>query len=381
MALSITDLFKPVTADQALDSFLSILEELGMPARSWRAAGVARTILRVVAITYAGFTEVMAAFIRSGFLETAEGDWLRALAYYLFGVEPREATFATGEAQLTNAGGGIWSYAADAFRIINPTTKKAYANTEAFTLNPGDVLLVDFRAVEIGSDSSSGPGTITALETPLESVSVTNPAAFVGLDLETDEEIRKLCKAKLAAISVRGPRGAYEYAVRTAKLGDGSPVNVNRHQVSKSSSTGTVTIYIAAPSGAPTAADIDAVIASVEEHARPDTVTATVLAATEVPVSRSLTIWAKRIDGVSASDIKDFVDLALIEAASTYPIGGIPKPPSLQGYLYADFLAGVCKSAHASIFDVDGTGADVALNAGQVAVLTTTTEVRIVDVS
>lgn len=381
MASSITELFQPITADEAMETFLSTLETLGIPAKSWREGGVARTILRVVAITYAAFTVVMVAFIKSAFLETAEGKWLRAVAYYVFGVEARDATFATGQAQLSNTGGGIFTYDPDTFRIINPTSKKAYANTEAFTLNPGDVKLVAFRAVEIGSASSSGPGTITELETPLAGVTVTNPASFVGLDDADDDEVRKLCRAKVASVSVRGPRGAYEYAVRVAKLIDGTPVNINRHSVSPSSSTGVVTVYVASPSGAPTTADIDAVKEAVELYARPDSVTANVLAATEVPVSRTLTIWAKRIDGVSADSLKANVDAALTAELATYPIGGIPKPPATQGYLYADFLSGVCKATHTSIFDVDGEGSDVALNPGQVAILTATTEVRLVDVS
>lgn len=381
MALTVEQLTKPLTEEEVLESFLSILETLGLPARSWRTGGVVRTILRVVARTYSGFTSLMAAAIKSGFLETAEGPWLTLLALHVFGVVRREATFATGTIQLTNGGGGIYAFNADEVRFLWPAEGKAYTNSEAFTLAPGETKGVAIRAVEVGAASSAPPGSITALETVLLGVTVTNPASVVGQDEEKDPELRTACRNKLAALSVRGPRGAYAYAVRQAVRPDGSAVDINRLSVSPSSSTGVVTVYVASPSGAPSAADLEYIEESIETYARPDSVTANVVAATEVPLTRTLTVWAKRTDGVSAEDVKKLVEDALVTEIALYPIGGIPKPPDAQGYLYADFLAGVVKSAHASIYDVDGAGADVALSPGQVATLEATVTVRVVEVS
>ncbi len=63
--LSIDDLVTQVTEDQALEKFLSILETLKVPARSWRQGGVYRNILRTAARTYSGFTSVMAEFAKA----------------------------------------------------------------------------------------------------------------------------------------------------------------------------------------------------------------------------------------------------------------------------------------------------------------------------
>lgn len=378
--LSIDDLTKAPSEEAVLETFLLNLETLGVPARSWRVGGVSRTILRVVARTYAGFAALIALAIKAMFLETSSGAWLTLLAYYVYGVSRVEATFATGQVQLTNGGGGIYTLNPGELRVLWTATGKAYTNTSTFTLNPGDVLLVDVQAVEQGSASSAPVGAVTSFETVLLGVTVTNPAAIVGLDEETDDTLRAACKAKLAALSVRGPRGAYAYAVRVAVRGDGTPVNVNRLQVSASSSTGVVTVYVAAPSGAPDPTDLDYIETSIEDVARPDSVTVNVLAATMVPVTRTLTVWARRVDGVSAADIQGMVETSLVNAIASYPIGGIPKPPSTQGYLYADFLAGTAKGAHVAIFDVDGGGADVALDPGEVATLTATVDVRLVEV-
>lgn len=387
MALAIDDLIKPVTEDQTLETFLSILETLGLPARSWRTGGVARTILRVVAATYAGYTRLMSEAIKAGFLETATGDWLTLLARYVFNVERREATFATGQVTVTNIGGFIGTFAAETFRVLWSSEGRAYVNSDpaGFSIvagSPGapSTVTIDVRAVEAGSDSSAPPGAIKALETSYAGVSVTNVDSVVGSDAQSDEELRAACRAKLAAISVRGPRGAYEYAVSVATRPDGTAVDINRHAISPSSSTGIVNVYVAAPSGPPAAADLGYVRESIEEHARPDSVTVNVYAATAVPFSRTLTVWAKRTDGVSADAIKTLVEDALVAEVAAYPIGGIPKPPSTQGYLYADFIAGVAKGAHSSIYDVDGAGSDLALAPGEVATLASVVvSVRIVE--
>jgi hypothetical protein len=379
--ISIEELVAPQSADEVFETFLTELETLGVPAKSWRKGGVARTILRVVAKTYSGFTELMADAISAGFLETATGSWLTVLAKQVFNVERQEATFATGELLFTNTGGGIYSFNEDEVRALWEDEGKAYANAESFTLNPAESKLIAVRAVEVGSASSAPPNTITELETFILGVTVTNPEAVVGNDAETDEELRTACRNKLAALSVRGPRDAYAFAVREAKRPDGSSVDINRQQVSPSSSTGTVTVYVASPSGAPSPTDIQYVEESIEAIARPDSVTVTVLAATEVPLTRTVTVWARRTSGVSAESIKTAVEKALIDEIKVYPIGGIPKPPSSQGYLYEDFLAGVVKGAHLSIYDVDGLGDDVALAPGDVVTLAATVTVRIVEVS
>jgi hypothetical protein len=160
-----------------------------------------------------------------------------------------------------------------------------------------------------------------------------------------------------------------------------TPVNVNRFSITPSSSTGVVTVTIASPSGTPSVADIEGVENSIEAIARPDSVTKDVVAASTVALSRTLTVWAKRVEGVSASDISTLVNTALVPAIAAYPIGGITKPPATQGYLYADFIAGTVIGAHSSIYDVDGVGDDVPLAPDEVATLATTISVRIIEVS
>lgn len=380
MSLTITELFTPLTTEQVVETILTSLETIGLPARSWRQGGALRVIIVVLATLYAGFTQVASAFIQSGFLETAVGGWLTLLARNVYGVEREPASFASADLTLVNGGGGSFTEGIGEISVKNPATGKVYTNTEAFTLLPSETATVAFQAVEVGSASSTAPGTITEFVTAMLGVTVTNETAFVGSDAQGDADLKAACRAKLGALSLRGPRGAYEYAVSVALRNDGSPVDINRVSISAFSSTGIVDVYCASPSGAPVPSDLDDVAASIELYARPDTVTVNVLAVTEVPVAEVLTVYARRTPGLSSTDLQTQIDGALINAIKSYPIGGLPTPPSAQGYLYGDFIAGTVKAVHPSIYHVTGQ-VDVLLNAGEVAVLAQSAlTVRITDV-
>jgi len=320
----------------------------------------------------------MAAAIKAGFLESATGAWLALLAKNVYGVDKILATFATGQVQVSNAGGGVYPFNPGELQVKNSSTGAVYANTASITLNPTDVLLVDIQALIAGSASTSAAGTIDALVTELVDVTCMNPAAVVGTDDETDEVLRQRCRDKLGSLSPLGPRAAYAYAVRSALRLDGSPVDINRLAVSPDSSTGVVDVYCASPSGTPISTDLDAVAANIEAVARPDTVTVNVHGATTVPLASSLTVWAYTTAGLDAPGLTTLVENALIAMIEAYPIGGVAKPPSTQGYLYQSTIEGTALGAHDSVFAVDGVGGDLAISPGQVATLTATVTVRFV---
>lgn len=388
MTLTLDQLITQVTEDEALERFLLILEDLGLQPRRWRRAGSLRTILRVLARSYSDFSKIQVEIARAGFLELARGPWLTLLARYVYGEERIAATFASGQVHVGNTGGGVYSFGPGELRVLWSSKGKAYENTETVTLNPGDEGDFDFRAVESGSASSAPPDVIDALETPITGIAVDNPEALVGTDEEKDEDLRERCKDKLASLSPDGPRGAYAYAVRKATLDDGSPVGINRRAISPDSSRGRVAVCIATPSGSPTAEEIEAVEASIERIARPDSVTVTVFGATEKTYAPTLTIWARPTTGLAAADLSSLVQSALVDLLASWPIGGIRKPPSSQGYLYTDKVKAAVMAAHASIFDVDvPDDSDFELDfddeteVGEVAVLgSTTINVNIVPV-
>lgn len=377
---TIEELTQAISSDEILEVWLTALEKLGVPARSWRKAGVARSIMRVVSKSYEGFILIMVAAIKGGFLDTAEGPWLTRLAFSAFNVVRPTATFASGFATFTNGGGGVFNFNPYEVTLLWEAGGKAYRNTVAFSLNPGETKTIAIEAIEAGASSSAPPGVINKLEAVLPGVTVSNASSVIGSDELKDAELRQLCRDKLAALSLRGPRGAYAYAVRSALRVDGSPVDINRLSISPQSSTGQVTIYVASPSGVPAASDLTAIRDRIEAVARPDSVTTSVFASSGASFSRTLTVWARADVGLAAATVKELVLAQIVGLQRDWPIAGYVKPPSTQGYLYADALAGVARSAHPAIFDVDGAGADMALAPGQIAVLLVAVNVQLVPV-
>lgn len=377
--LSVSDLFTPISEADVFESFLATLETLSIPARSWRQGGAYRNILRAVSRTYAGFTVVMSNFAKAGFLDDSSGGWLTLLAHYVYGVDRPTATFATGQVLFTNLGGGVYDMTAGTVRVTWIAGGKTYATTEDLHLHSvGATQTVAVEAVEIGSASSVAPGLITGFETQLVGVTVTNPLSVVGADEMDDEDLRQLCRGKLAALSPLGARGAYDFAVGAATRLDGSPVDINRNRVLEDPLTGVVTIVCASPSGTPVSSDLDAVRTSIELYARPDSVTAVVEGAVPAAFAKALTVWARAQPGVDATTIQADVDAALVALVAGYPIGGLRKDPDTQGYLFASNIEGTAKAAHPSIFAIDGVGADLAINPDGVATLAATVTVRIV---
>ncbi len=126
-------------------------------------------------------------------------------------------TSATGEVTLANSGGGVYNLGVGDLIITNPTTQKAYRNTDALSVGvASSTTTVAIEAVEVGSASTSAPNTITALTTTMLGVTCTNATAVVGVDEETDEDLRVRCREKLSALSPDGPKAAFSYFARVA---------------------------------------------------------------------------------------------------------------------------------------------------------------------
>lgn len=381
MALSISDLFKALTVAEVEETLLASIETLGLPARQWRSGGALRVILRVVATLYAGLTSLLVQIAKAGFLDDAEGGWLTLLARHVYGVERGAATFAGGSITVTNAGGGIYGpFAIGELVFTSPTSGKTYANTAIVSIAASSTQAVDVTAVEAGAGSSAGVGEVSQLVSPLTGVTVANATAIVGTDEQSDASLKAAALAHLGTFSTRGPRSAYLDAVQSAKRVDGSLVDINRVAVSTNASTGLVTVYAASPSGTPIAGDLTLADASIEANARPDLGKYVLLGATAVPVTRSVSVWAKRADGVTAAALEELVEDALATMAAEYPIGGITKPPDTVGKLYQTTIEGTAKAAHSSFYAADAPGGDVVIGAGEVPTIAATVIVHVVEV-
>lgn len=376
--LSIATLLNPPSSDLVFNDFVTTLVSLGLPADKWKTGGTARTILRVVANLYAGFALLIVGAVGYGSLETATGGWLTRLAYYVYGVVRRPATFAGGPVRMTNTASGIYSgpaYAPGQVTFQDSTTNKTYVNTQQITLGAGTPgsptsFTVSVAATEVGSASSAPPGQIDTLVNGLLGVTVTNDSAVVGLDAETDPDLVIDCQNKRAARSIFGPQGAYAYYA-THDANDNpllnslfAPVNINRVTVSNSSHTGVTTVYLAAPEGLVSIEDFLAAQASMTLNALPGGVTLVVLAAQPTPYTPQITIWAKAVPGLVATDLIATAGDAVSTFISVYPIGGYTK--GTQQGLFGSAIDGAIYAASPAIFSIDGA-TDLPLDSAHVA--------------
>lgn len=377
MALPIDALIEPLTEDQVKATIYDLLAAVGVGARSWKSGGTARTIIAVLAKVIAGFTVLIALAIRGMFRSTAEGVWLTLLARYVYAVERITATFAAGGVTLTNAGGGIYSLEARELSLLNTTTGKVYRNTAAFDLGALQTLTITVEAVEAGSESTATSGQIDDFVTPLLGVTCTNESALVGTDEQDDASLRADCLSALGALSPYGANGAYEYFAKRVPGGgpltdaDGTIIAVNRVQVVATSLTGNVSVWVASANGELSTDELELVRANVRRYAAPATATALVGNADPVPVAVYYTAYADAAAGITASDLKDAIDLKLTEYFATYPIGGTKKSGT-QKYLYLGKVKGLIEAADPAVLEVDFFTpiADVALDDGDFAELT-----------
>lgn len=355
MALPIDQLTKALTKEEVEQSIYNLLSASGLPITSWQSGSVVRTIIGVFAETFSVWTGIIAKLNKAEFLDLAEGIYLTLLAYYVYNVERIPPTFATGFVTLTNSGGGIYPQDPQDLIFVNPTTKKTYTNTGAFTLNGNTTLIIAIRATEEGKASSSTPNTITEMVTKLNGVSVTNALSVLGNDQESDANLRQRCKDALGALSPNGPQAAYEYFSKSTFRPDGSLIEVNRVKVSPDSSIGIVSVYLADSDGELDSGDVDLIDENIQANVVPIAITAIVNSAIVKNINIVATVYAKYTISLSTQSLTNDINNSLSDMFSTYPIGGYPFVSNGQGYLWKDKVEGAILNANDAIFRVDLT--------------------------
>ena len=387
MALqSVASLLQPQTPAQMRANMVNMLIALNIPANLWVNGGVASSLLTITASSLSSCQNLLVQAIASGFLNSASGSWLALLAYYVYGVTVPVATFASGQLVLTNGGGGVFNFAPYTASFADPVTGQTYQNVTAISLSSvGQTQTITIQCTVAGSIGNASPGAIsgpTAFVTTMLGVTCTNPSAIVGVDGPNDATIRTICTNKLGSLSSRGPSSAYSYAVQVATgVISGLPVNINRSTVTPSSSTGVVQLYVASPSGAASADDINGVIASCNLIAVPDAVTLFVFSANPVPDTSAYTVWVQS-NGVPAATIQAAIVAQLASFYSspiTSPIGGLKTDAG--NFIFATGKAGAIGdavyNAGAALVSVEGA-VDTPMSVGTVCTNSTSVTVRLV---
>lgn len=355
MTYALADLIAPLTRAECEASIYGVLAVLGVKTTGWKAGGVARAIVTGCSALIAAFTTVTSGVAKSGWLEYATGDWLTYCALYDYGVTRRAATFASGTVTVSNSGGGVYAFDPYDLVVVNATTGKTYHNTAAVSIAALETgVSVAVAAVESGSDSTAGIGQITEFETTYLGLTVTNAAALVGLDEETDTELKIRCQEAAIAASPDGPRDAYSFfAKKATRSGDGTEIGITRVRATPDSETGDVSVVVATASGALSGADLLDAELYLNLYATPLGVTLDVDNAVDHVVPVTYQCWYSTSSGITSTEVLAAVEDALTAFFAARPIGGDVIPPNSIGYVYIAGLRAAIVSARPEIIDVN----------------------------
>lgn len=371
MTVSLASLLIAETKAAIYQKGLDVATALGLPVTSWAPGDPTRSLYHFLSEVLATLEEVVALYVASGFLDHATGNWLKILAYQVYGVVYEEATYATTTVTLSNGGGGLYVIAVGDLTLRNTATGATYRNTTGGTLasGPGTTLAITVVADDAGSEGSAAALAIDALVTTLLGVTCSNATAAVGVDEESEPSLRQRCRDKLGSLSAAGPKDAYNYVARTSALT--GTTAVNRTRSVGDTTTGVVTVYLAGPSGAVAAPDVTLVQTAIEQWAAPLGITPTATSATAVTVAVTYDLWLYASVGVTQPEAEAAVQSALETLFLSHPIGGdvITVPP---GALYHSLIESTIREvypAHAFRVVVTAPAGDTSLTINQVVAL------------
>lgn len=336
--MTLDELTEQMTVEEAKAAIYAALAAQGIDTTLWKSGAPTRTMISGVAIVLAALSGVQALIARLGFAVLSQGEWLTQVARYVYGVERREGTFATGEVTLTNSGGGVYSGdPGDLVFIRSGDDPKTYRNTAAFSIAAFETdVIIPIQAIEIGSASNATAGQIDDFETPLLGVTVANAASVVGLDREGDTTLLARCLAKTGPLSPNGPYDAYAFVALSATRANGESIGVTRVRTIPDG-LGLVDVYVADATGEiaePT--DLETIDEAIQAQVVPECITAVVQSATPIVIPVTYELWVRAISS-SDDDIQTAVGAALTTFMSSQPIGGVEIAPT-AGRVYVSAI-------------------------------------------
>lgn len=352
---SLQQLLQPRTRDQVMAALISFLQAKGYPPTDWIEGSVQRTLVELQAAGLADLEATRVAIAKSGFLDTAEGDYLDLLALSAYDLQRKQATFARQTFRLTAAAGfGPYSIQPGQLWAGNAAGLR-FNNVAGGTLPLGGTLDLEFRAESPGAAYNLPPGSGNILFTPLPGVTISNITVLeAAIDQETDAQLRERCRLRWAETGFGSTRAAYESwalnatpSVTKVRVLDNNP---------RGQGTVDVVLWGEGGLGAGAVAEADAYI----QQRRPLTANVQVYAATQVNIAVTATI---RLRAGFLAQVQADVATRLAAFQRTLPIGAIVYRSALIEALFVSNVLDVALTAPAS---------DTTLTNVQVAVFTLT---------
>jgi phage-related baseplate assembly protein len=344
VTFSLTDLFSTTTKARVYAKALEIATALGLPVTSWRAGDPTRSVYHVLAEEIEARDVTAASYAKSGFLDSATGEWLTILADQVFNVQREAASAAAGTIRLVNTEGGVYAWDVGDLVFRSSVNGKTYHNTTAGSLSTvSEETDVGFTADEEGADSSLAVDELDEIVTAMPGVEVLSSTAASANDEEDDIPLRARCRASTGALSPNGPADAYRFVATTSEFTGNT--ETTRVFVDADSTTGDVIVYCAGASGAVSGAALTAVENALARYSTPLTVTLDVQTVVEVPTDVTVTVRLSSAVGVAELTAEAAIQSAIEDAMNVYPVGGIEDV----------FFVDAVRSAAYSVYGLDNT--------------------------
>jgi uncharacterized phage protein gp47/JayE len=201
--MALVDLTRPRTREQVVARMLAVLSNSPnvFEPTSYLPGGSLRTLLEIQGEAQADAERTVAAFAAGGYLESAAGQWLDALAASHYGLARQSSGFAQGMVTLRClALSGPYELAAGT-TIVGTLNGLRYTSTASVTVPAGGTVQLPVQAEAPGSGYNVPGNTITVLHTPQPGLSVTNAANWLtvaGVDQESDTALRTRARLRWA---------------------------------------------------------------------------------------------------------------------------------------------------------------------------------------
>ncbi len=322
--LTLADLLKTTSVEDALQLEIDILQSVGFNATSWQEGSVQLTFLQMGATLFSTLTELTAAITSFGFNSTSAGDALTLFSDSNYDNQRFTATNTVGTiAHTTITGAGPYVIVVGQLVVQDDINGFTYRNTTADTFTSGSTVTLVYQAEETGAAKDVANNTITTLNTPLAGVSVNNPAIGVtgtwitgsAIDQETDPNLRVRNTTRWATLTGTAPEDFYNNVVRN------SDAAITRSTVdgTNAQGEGTVDIYIAGD-GAVSATE-QAIAQTAVDERRPVSAIATVLLPTNVGTAFVAEVFITA--SLNSTDEQASIEEAVTDFVNDQPIGGI----------------------------------------------------------
>lgn len=368
MTASLTDLVTLITKDQAKSTILSLMKGLDFPVTAWQPGNPSFKIIDAFCDLTKEVRESVQLIAKGGYLDLASGGWLTLLAKGQYFVDRKPAVFAEGKATLSAISGAGPYVITPGQLVASDATGKRFINTTGGTLTAGpSALQLTWKAEQQGAPHNLIPGALSILNTPLAGVSISNPdlggntwLTVVGVDEESDADLRARCRLRWATLAIQAPADAYKFwaleastAVTRVYVDDQNP-----------DGPGTFTVYLAGPVGFVAPSFVSAVDAYLQPKRQIGAILTTA-SATNSPISLAATIHAPASLGLTVGKVQD----AWNAYFRTLPIGGLRIPALAPSRIFRDQLEKVTQSlGDGIVVDLTTPASDLSLGNNQVAV-------------